>query len=430
MMRSYVAVGVLTLLLLATVPVGAAPSLQKGAQTSYKLSASISLFQSCETLGLSTSSNIIVCPTIATLPSTVDINGTLGWTVTDLNTTTASLRVARDLVVSNGDTSTLIAHASGGFNESINLATRITSLLPLLMPSIDQALQMAQTSLTNSLPTGVNLSASMLILQDTLMHEPVYTMWWVNGPLKLNQTVPVLVLPTNVTGTSSVDLGATLGTRTAWTLAFSFSWPLIPLGPATTSPSSIPLGNNLELAFRFNYDQTSDLLLSTSASIHLGFGEETTTQPNPCLSSPSSTSCPVRSNPTTIMREFGINVQASLKLASTTLDLSHQTTQTSLSQNGNTGSQSGTDSGTGSGSSPGTGTGRDSSSGTGGTTDGTGQPTSNQGQPRSSLPSGWLPLIYGILGTAAAAIVGASISITRRRLKRAASNESTIPPSV
>lgn len=265
------------------------------------------------------------------------------------------------------------------------------------------------------------------MLHDTLVGEPLYTMWWVNGPLKLSQIIPVLVLPTNVTGTSSVDLGGALGTRTGWTLAFSLSWPLIPLDTAITSPSSIPLGDSLELAFTFNYDQTSDLLLSANARIHLGFGEETTIQPGTCYGSVSSTSCPVSSSPVTIIREFGINVQASLKLADTTLDLGHRITQISSSQSGYDGSQSGAGSGTGSGSSSGSGTGGDSSLGTGGTTGATGQPTSNQGQPKSPLESSsWLALIYGALGIAAAAIVGTGIWIARRRTKRAASSASTI----
>ena len=363
----------------------------------------------------------------AMMPSTVDINGTLGWTVTDLNSTTASLRVARDLTISNGDTSMPVAPTSGSLNESINLATRIASLMPLFIPEIDQALQMAQTSMTNSLPASVSFGSSMLMLHDTLAHQPLYTIWWVNGPLKLNQIVPVLVLPTNVTGTSNVDLGRALGTRTAWTLGFSLSSPLIHLDTAAISPSSILLGDSLELAFTFNYDQTSDLLLSAHARIHLGFGEETTIQPGTCYGSVSSTSCPVSSSPVTIIREFGVNVQASFKLADTTLDLGHRITQIGPSQSGDGGSQSGAGSGTGSGSSSGSGTGGDSSLGTGGTTDATGRPTSNQGQPKSPLESSsWLPLIYGVLGIAAAAITGAGIWIARRRTKRAASSVSTI----
>src|SRR6266487_4577608 len=216
MRRTIVTVCVLALLLLVTVPADGAPSLQEGNQASYNLSASISFLQACN-IGPSTSTNMVVCPIIATTPSTVDINGTLGWTVIDLNSTTASLNVTRDLTISHGDASTSVAHTLGSFAESINLATRITTLLPLIMPEVDQALQMAQTNMATSLPVGVNWTPSASMLDSIVMHPPLYTMWWVNGPLKLHQTIPVLVLPTNVTATTYVDLGGTIGTRTAWT---------------------------------------------------------------------------------------------------------------------------------------------------------------------------------------------------------------------
>src|SRR3989442_14840461 len=418
MRRRWVTIGALTLLFLIAVPVRAAPSLQKGAHTSYNLSASISFLQSCETFGVSTSTNTIVCPMIASMPSTVDINGTLDWTVIDLNSTTASLNVTRDLTASSNVGVSSAAYSPRSFNESINLATRIVTLLPLIMPEMEQVLQMAQTTMTSSLPTGVNWSSSMSTLESTMVSPPSYTMWWVNGPLKLNQTIPVLVFPTNVTRASGVDLGGTLGTRTAWSLVFSLSRPSIPADPTATSLSTIPFGNNLELAFTFNYDKTSDLLISASANIHFGFGEETTVQ-TPCENSVSSIACPVSNTPTTIMREFGIDIQASLKLASTTLDLSQPMTQSTSSQNGNSGSQS--DAGSG----PGTSTGGDS-----GTTSGTGQPTSNQGQPKSPLMSAnWLPWLYGILGIVAAATVGTGIWIARRRIKRASTKTSTTQPS-
>jgi hypothetical protein len=186
----------------------------------------------------------------------------------------------------------------------------------------------------------------------------------------------------------------------------------------------------LEFAFTFNYDKSSDLLLSASANTHFGFGEETTIQPVPC-NSVSAIACPASSSPTTIMREFGIDIQASLKLVSTTLDLSHPMTQSTSSQNGNGGSQSGAGSGTGSGSGPGTSTGGDSGSGTGGTTSGTGQPTSNQGQPKS-LPgsANWLPWVYGVFGIVAVAIVGSGVWIARRRMKTTAIKKSMVQPPI
>ena len=420
MRRTIVTACALAILLLVTVPADGAPSLQEGNQASYNLSASISFLQACNTRPL-TSTNMVVCPMIAITPSTVDINGTLGWTVMDLSSTAVSLNVTRDLTISHGDAGTSVAPTLGSFTESINLATRMATFLPLLKPDIDQALQMAQTNMATSLPQGINWTASVSMFDNSMMHRSLYTMWWVNGPLKLNQTVPVLVLPTNVTEASSVDLGSNLGTRTTWTLTYSLSRPLISPDLVSTTPSSIPLGNNIELSFVFNYDQASDLLLTANAHIHLGLGLETITQPTQC-SSISSVRCPATSSPTIMTREFGIDIQATLKLVSTTVDLTHPMTQIGSSPNGNNGSQSstGSSSGTDTGTGPGNGLGS-----------GTGQPASNPLQPKTSLQSlVWTPWVYGLLGIAAAALIGAGVWIARRRMKRTASNTSSTLPSV
>jgi len=422
MRRTIVAACILALLLLVTVPVDGAPSLQKGNQSSYNLSASISFLQSCN-IGFSTSSNLIVCPMIATMPSTIDINGSLGWTITDLNTTTASLNVTRDLTMSNGDVINPVAQTRGSFTEAINLATRAVTPLPLLMPEIDKALQMAQTNMGTSLPQGVNWTSSVSMLDNSMMHRSLYTMWWVNGPLKLNQTVPILALLTNVTRASSVDLGSILGTRTTWTLAYSLSRPTISPYQLATSPSSIPPSNNLETSFTLDYDQTSDLLLTANAHVHLGLGVETIIQPTQC-SSPTSVSCPATPSPTIMTRDFGIGIQATLKLVSTTVDLTHPMTQIGSFPNGNSGSQSSTgpSSGTGTGTSLGSGSGSGSR---------TGQPASNPVQPRTSLHSAiLLPWFYDLIGMAGAALVGAGVWIARKRMKRTASKTSSTQPSV
>jgi len=94
----------------------------------------------------------------------------------------------------------------------------------------------------------------------------------------------------SVTGSTSLDLGGSIGTRSAWTLAFPRIGSPLPPDPMTTMASTIPITNNFGFALTFNYDQTSDLLLSASADIHLGFGEETFIPPAPC--SPSSTTAP------------------------------------------------------------------------------------------------------------------------------------------
>ena len=425
--------GALTLLLLIAVPVNAVPDLHAGSQTSYNLSVSVSLLQSCAPILSSTLSAGIVCPMIAMISPSLNINGTLGWIVTDLNSTTATLNVTRDITTSSGETITPATHRTGNFNESIDLATRIATMLPFIEPEMDQALQMVQTNIGATMPTGTSWGPTMPGLDVTMMRQPLHTMWWVNGPLKVNDTVPVLVFPTNVTGSTSLDLGGSIGTRSAWTLAFPRTGSPLPPDPMTTMASTIPITNNFGFALTFNYDQTSDLLLSTSADMHLGFGEEIFIPPAPCSSSatiaPALTVCP--DAPIPVMRQFGIDVQASLKLTSTTLDLSQRSTPTSVSAS-SSGSSSGSGSGTGTGFGQGLGigSGQGSSSGSnsgsgsgynpgaGSTPTGAGQPSNNPAQSKPATQSASLvPWMFGILGIIAAAIMGSAVLIARRRIK-------------
>src|SRR5713226_2109919 len=164
----------------------------KGSQTSYDLSVSISFLQSCQPILISALNPGIVCPMIAMISPSLNLNGTLGYAVTDLNATTATLNVTRDITPSSAEFLTPITHHTGSINESINLATRIASFLPFIEPEFDQAMQMAQTNMASSMPTSTSLSSTMSAMDATMVRQPLYTMWWVNGPLGVNDTVPVL----------------------------------------------------------------------------------------------------------------------------------------------------------------------------------------------------------------------------------------------
>jgi hypothetical protein len=352
--------------------------------------------------------------------------------------------VTRDITTSSGEIVTPNTHHTGSFNESINLATRIATILPFIEPEMDQALQMAQTNMGTSISTGADWSSTMSAIDVMMMRQPLHTMWWVNGPLRVNDTVPVLVFPTNVTGSTSLDLGGSIGTRSAWTLAFPRTGSLLPPDPMTILTSSIPIADNFEVALTFNYDQSSDLLLTASADIHLGFGEETFIPPTPCDSSatiaPAVTTCPA--TPIPITREFGFDVQASLKLTSTTLDLSQQLTPTSGSESSSgsssgSGSGTGTGNGQGSGASPGSGSNSGSNSGSGsGYNPGSNSPTTQAGQPANSptqsKPStqsaSLLPWMYGILGIIAAGIISSGVWVARWRMKKAQSQVPVTDP--
>jgi hypothetical protein len=432
MQLTRLSLGVLTLLLLVIIPVNGAPALQRGSQASYSLSVSILFSQSCQPILSSTFNAGIICPMIAMVSPSSNINGTLSWTVTDLNATTANLNVTRDIATSRGDVVTPITQHTGSFNESIRLSTRIATILPFIEPELDQALMMTQTNTVSTLPAGSSWGSTMSALDATMMRQPIHTMWWVNGPLKVNDTVPVLVFPTNVTGSTSLDLGGSIGSRSAWTLTFPSTGSLLPPDPMASMTSAIPTANNFKFALTLNYDQTSDLLLTANADINLGFGQEMLIQLAPCNSStttgPALIVCP--DTPIPIMREFGIDVQASLKLTSTTLDLSQQLTQTEGSDptsRSNSGGVSGTGSGPGSGAGPEPGSNSGPNSGPGGgynpgsgsTTTGAGQPASNPARSKPATQSaGLLPWIYGILGIIAAVIFGSAVWIARRRMKK------------
>ena len=417
--RVVVSASILALLLTITIPVDAAPALQQGDHSTYDVSASISFLESCDALGTSTP-GVIICPMIASFPMSTNITGTIGWTVTDLASTTTSLNVTRDLTISNGDSTRPVIPSVGSSKESIDLATRLVSFFPSIMPEMDQFLQMAQTAGANL--SGVNLTASMPLLDSIIPHQMFYTMWWVNGPLKLNETVPVLVLPTNVTRSSSMDVGA-LGAREAWALTFNFSRAMS--DPVPAAPSNSLISDNLQLSFVFDYDKTSDILLSATASVHLGFQNEIIVPPTPC--GPSSTTCPATSNPTTLLTSSGLNLDATLRLSSTTVDLSHRMSQTAPPQdNGGSQSSGGSSNGSGSGTNSGSGSsggnnGVSSNSGNNGATGSSGQPSSNANQPGNGAQLMGIHIwIYDLLGVFAAIVIGSAIWISRRRLKKSA----------
>src|SRR5690349_17421488 len=109
-------IGVLTLLLLFAVPVNAAPALHAGGQASYNLSVSISFIQSCAPVLSSTLNAGIVCPMLPMVPLSFNISGTLAWTVTGLNPTTADLNVTRDITNPSDEAVTPAINHDASFN--------------------------------------------------------------------------------------------------------------------------------------------------------------------------------------------------------------------------------------------------------------------------------------------------------------------------
>ena len=404
-------VGILTIILLVAIPVGGSPALKVGSNTTYDLKATVAIMPPTCT---GASAGMMYCNFGSILPSvppSFNVTGTLGWAATRVNSTSATLNVSRDATISSDDLMIPSIHRTGSFSETVNLATRTVSLMPLLKTEMDEAVQMEQSAMSSALPFGTSPAAAISAIESSVPIHGVYTMWWINDPasLKVNDTVPVLVFPTNVTGSTSVNLGS-LGTRSAWTLTFAPK-PFSQLENHALSDSMTRL--DYGASFIFNYDQKSGVLLSASVSIHFGIEKSTPASGCTALSNPPIAWC----NDGSIVTETcGFNLNALLTLSTTNVNLDQ-----TLGTGGSTaisGSNSGTGSGTGSGSSDGPGSSQSSGSGTG---TGNGSGSSPGSTPLSSSPTPSVsiaPWIYLILGLVAVAIVTSTLWITRRRSKK------------
>jgi len=350
---------------------------------------------------------------IPEIPPRVNFTGTLGWTDTGLNSTTAVFNVTRDVTLSSDGLVTPSVHRTGSFSETVDLPSRIISIMPFLKTEMDNALQVDQSMVSTSVPSGVDPSTEMSAMESTIFQpHPVYTMWWINDAsgLKLNQTVPVLFFQTNVTGSTSVDLGS-LGTRQAWVLTFSpRPFPMPDSSTAGTGITS-PI---FSMIFTFNYDQKSGLLLSANVNVHFGFSE-IVTQSGECsaVSNPPIAWCNTGS--VILTRSGGFNLSATLTLASTNLNLDQMMGPSASSEGGTTSS---TGSGSESGGNPGSGSGT-------GTVSGSGSNAGNNPSPSSSQPMiSITPWIYLLLGLIIVAVIAMGLWISKLRSK----NPATPPP--
>jgi hypothetical protein len=432
-------VGFLIIILLVAIPVGGTPALKQESYATYALKAQISFAPPiCEASPASgTQSSMIICPMIVALPLETNITGTLGWSISSLSSSSAVLNVTKDVTMSHDGLMIPDRHITSSFNESIDLATRIISIMPFLMTEMDNALQADQAA-ASMLPTGIGANSAMSIVESTMIQpHPVYTMWWMNGTLHQGQDVTVLVFPTRVIGAGTFDFQG--NTRPTWNLVFNKTWPAPQ--PETGSMSPTWAGNGLGTVFKFEYDQTSGLLVSATADINVGFIETTvmTSQCDPVIVSAST---PCASSSTPILLRSGFSIHASLTLASTNLNLdSTLSSSGSTPTGGSTGSGGGSGSGSGGsgtpgGSSGGSSGGNNGGTGTSGGTNGGSNPGTGTGSnpggtpaPSSAKPaSGIAPWIYLLLAAVLVAIVAVALWIARRQSKRGTPRPSTTQP--
>ena len=255
--------------------------------------------------------------------SQVDLSGSIAWNVEGLSSSQAILNVSHQISVSvptpiPGFSFTPVTE-SGSFEQSINLSTRVESpgtaasivksFLTLLLPVLSGSF----TSTTVTSP----LFQTMLSGQSD---SPEYTMWWVNGPLSGGSPVQILHGWSSVTGSESLSLGGSIGTRSAWIVTSQLSQtinvnipdPNNPFNPATSTVAA-------NLKFLWSYDKSADLLLRNNETISL-----TMHTVNPTTFFTATGQVPI-----TITRDIALTINLALLLSSTNLKLPRSPSQTS-----------------------------------------------------------------------------------------------------
>ncbi len=281
-----------------------------------------------------------------------DVNGPVSWKVVGLDSDTALLTVSHQLSLTLNVAGFPVSPVSetGSFEQSINLSTRQESA-GTATALIKAVLEAYATALSRS-SYGYYSPLSYLNLPDTKM----YTIWWVNGPLKDGSPVQILNGYSSVRGSETVSLGGTIGNRDAWKVGSRFTQAVRATIPqpayGTTLPPTLST-NSADLAFslQFDYDRTNDLLLRSNSTINIVQTTQTVYQPGQSLcTSAYPYTCIQLTAMTTVTHQTTVNVSAQMQLTSTDLLFTHRagpTSQTqgptapSISPAGPTGSQAG-----------------------------------------------------------------------------------------
>lgn len=254
----------------------------------------------------------LLCTSTMPTPIQVDLNGNVIWTVVGLSVSQANLNVTHKTSVSISVFAPV--KESGSFEQSINLSTRVespgttTSIVKSLLTSMLTALSRA------SLATGASIPGIQTMLSSQ-SSGPDYTMWWVNGPLSNGSPVQILHGWSSVTGSEDLNLGTSIGTRSAWIVTSQLSQavnltspnPINMLGP----PSTSMLAARLRLLW--SYDKTADLLLRNDNTINVATRGVTQETINNC----TQTGC--AQIPLTVTRNMSLAFNLALSLASTNL---------------------------------------------------------------------------------------------------------------
>ena len=255
--------------------------------------------------------------------SEVDLSGNVGWSVEGLSSSQVNLQVSHNVGLSVSPFpffSFTPLTESGSFEQSVNLSTRVespstaTGLLDSLFLSAIQDLP------GSTLAGGVSgfLIQSMLSAQH---FGSDYTEWWVNGPLSSSSPVQISHGWSSVTGSESLDLGGSIGTRPAWIVTSQLNQTAnvtIPnvknlLGPSSTFRAMA------SLRMLWSFDQSADLLLRTNRTLTLSM-HSVTPMTIPAIGGTADV---------TVTRDILLTINLALVLSSTSLSLPKEATHTS-----------------------------------------------------------------------------------------------------
>ena len=320
----------------------------------------------------------IPTPIASSFMPTISFAGSLNWTVNGLDNHVAVLNVSHQvsIIASAMGFSFTPVTETGSFPQSVDLSTRVES--PGTATSVILTIAQRMLAYLGSYGYyGYGYGYSPILSQLLLDQKPVYTFWWVNGPLTNGQPVQILTGYSSVSGSETVNLGPG-NNHNAWIVDSEISQSLStvtpPIGGAGGSTDS-----HLKLDLRFDYDQASDLLLHSSAVVSAQSTQIQNYNPGDFLSGPSGY-FPV-SDSITVTHHMDASIPVTLQLKSTNLDLSKRTPAGSIG-NGQTS---------------------------------TGGPGGSSGT--SSLPPSISLWIYAGIGIASAGVVGTLAWLLRRRAR-------------
>jgi plastocyanin len=259
-------------------------------------------------------------PIASSFMPTISFAGSLNWTVDGLDNTVAVLNVSHrvSIIASAGPFSFTPATETGSFSQSIDLATRVES--PGTATSVILAILQRMFSYY---PGYYGYGYPVVLAQLLSSQKPVYTFWWVNGPLTNGQPVQILTGYSSVVGSETVNLGPG-NSPGAWIVESELSQSL-----STVSPPVITAGGSTDSTFkldlRFDYGEASDLLLRASAVVSVTSAQSQGYNPGNYLCGPSG--CFPVSDHVTVNHHMSATVPITLQLKSTNLDLSMRSPQ-------------------------------------------------------------------------------------------------------